>query len=746
MIFLRFFALLFFVLNFAIFSLSAVEGQPSSSMTGIRPVEAHLLAENESIQPGHSVWVAVRLKIADDWHAYWKNPGGIGFPTSIAWELPSGFATSDIHWPIPEKIVLPVGINYGYTKDLWLLTEIKIPEELPLGENITMKANIRWLVCSDTICLPGDESISLSLPVSLNSPQSNSTWSSEFVEARNKIPKKPDDLQVQLKDDTIELAFPFTENTDDVLAVYFCPELPDMIDETREVEWKKLADQCIVTLKPSDKSIEALKGTLVLQKKGHSLAFDIEAPIQDDGLLAFADFRELPKKSANLPSFIPAPVKSEFEGGFGLALVFAFLGGCLLNLMPCVLPVISLKIFSFVKMSGESRLLIFKHGLSFSLGVLVSFWLLASLLLILQAYGHSVGWGFQLQEPLFVAALAAVLLIFSMSFFGVFELGTLFASWAGQTQSNSRHHALLGSFFSGVLATAVATPCTGPFLGSAVGFAVTLSAPLALVIFTALGLGMAFPYLLLSAYPALIKFLPKPGAWMVTFKELMGFFMLGTALWLVWVFGAQTSLLAVFAMLAGFLSISFGCWVYGKWGNPMRSRSVRVIGIVVALIFCAVGGYAVVSAARFAPDPMESSEIASAVAVGGEVNKYSLRDWEPFSLARLHDLQAKNIPVLIDFTAKWCLICQTNHLILSLQEVSDKLEEMGVVKMQADWTKNDPVITEELKKFGRNGVPLYVLYGTNPAEAPFILPQVLTPDIVLDYLKKISDNQETVKE
>ena len=691
------------ILCFLSFSLYSLEPTLKGNM---RPVEARIIAEDDSIQPGRPFWVAVHLIIADDWHAYWKNPGGVGFPTSIIWELPSGFKTSDIQWPIPEKMKLPVGINYGYTKDLWLLTEITPPENLPIGQEISLKADIRWLVCSDTICLPGDHSLTIQIPVALSSPQPNTSWSDDFVDARENLPQQLDDLQVQKKENSVELAFHFKESTDDVTSVYFCPEAPDMIDEAKDIEWRKLDDQCIVTLKTADRA-EALRGTLVLQKEKGAVAWNIEAPVQDDGLLALSDFSSKPKPtSATTPDLaIPSAPPVTFEGGFALALVFAFIGGCLLNLMPCVLPVVSLKIFSFVKMAGESRWLIFKHGLSFALGVLMSFWLLAGILLGLQAYGHSVGWGFQLQEPLFVAILASVLLVFSMSFFGVFEMGGFFASWAGQKQSDSRHFQLLGSFFSGVLATAVATPCTGPFLGSAVGFAVTLSAPLALIIFTVLGLGMAFPYLMLSAYPSLIRFLPKPGAWMVTFKELMGFFMLGTALWLIWVFAAQTGLMATFIVLTGFLSISFGCWVYGKWGNPMRSRTVRWVGIAAALLFATIGGYAVITAAKLAPiDPIETSEIASADVVGGELNKYSIRDWEPFSPTRLAELLKKKIPVLIDFTAKWCLICQTNHLILSLQEVSDKLAEMGVVKMQADWTRNDPAITEELRKFGRNGV------------------------------------------
>lgn len=407
--------------------------------------------------------------------------------------------------------------------------------------------------------------------------------------------------------------------------------------------------------------------------------------------------------------------------GIGMALSLALLGGLILNLMPCVLPVISFKILSFVKMAGQSRSLTFKHGMAFSLGVLVSFWILAAFLLVLKAYGHSVGWGFQLQEPLFVALLAAVILVFGLSLFGVFEAGTFVTSLAGKAQGNqiAKEEMLAGSFLSGMLATAVATPCTGPFLGSAVGFATTVSAPAAMLIFTFLGIGMAFPYLLLSAYPNLMRFLPKPGDWMVTFKEIMGFVMVATVLWLVWVFSAQTNSLSVMLLLAGFFCLTIGCWVYGKWGCPTLSRMKRYFGVLLALACFAMGGAIIVNASKGQETTYEASH----------------SDWEAFSPKRLAELRQQGTPVFIDFTAKWCLICQANHMVLSSKSVDAKLKEKGVVKMKADWTKRDAVITKELEKHGRNGVPLYLLYGRT-AE-PVILPQVLTPDIVMEELNKL---------
>jgi thiol:disulfide interchange protein len=414
------------------------------------------------------------------------------------------------------------------------------------------------------------------------------------------------------------------------------------------------------------------------------------------------------------------------------ALLLAFLGGAILNLMPCVLPVISVKILQLVKMAGASRRAIIQHGLVFTLGVLVSFWLLAGILLSLQAYGRSVGWGFQLQEPIFVGSLAAVLLIFGLSLFGLFEFGTLFSSWAGQRESRTvrEQKGLSAAFFGGVLATAVATPCTGPFLGSAVGLAVTLPTFGALAIFTAIGLGMSLPYMLLTAFPPLMKWLPRPGPWMIRFKELMGFLMLGTVLWLVWVFGAQTSTLGVMALLTGFFIATVACWIYGSWGTLVHSARTRFLSLLSTALLLILSGYFIVGAAA-----QTSFSSISATTETADLDNA----WLPFSKKSLDTMRAEGKPVFIDFTAKWCLICQANHYVLELAQVREKFQEHGVVRFLADWTRSDPEITQELRKHGRSGVPLYVLYLPN-VEEPIILPQLLTPEIVLNHLTKIQES------
>jgi thiol:disulfide interchange protein len=295
-----------------------------------------------------------------------------------------------------------------------------------------------------------------------------------------------------------------------------------------------------------------------------------------------------------------------------------------------------------------------------------------------------------------------------------------------------KEEGLFGSFSSGILATVVATPCTGPMLGTVIGFAATLSPFASMLIFTVLGTGMAAPYLLLAFFPKLMRFLPKPGAWMDTFRELMGFMMLATVLWLLWVFSAQTESNGLILVIGGLFCLSLGCWIYGKWGSPVKDMLTRIIGIILALGCFVIGGYVITLASKVTAVERSEDQIAMADKPGKVTAQ-----WEKYSPERVKELQRQGVPVFIDFTAKWCLICQANHLAFSTSEVEAKFVELGVVKMKADWTRNDPIITEELRKQGRNGVPLYLLFDGDEAKAPQILPQVLTPAIMMEYLASI---------
>lgn len=723
------------------------------AIEGALPVKAELIQEEQTIQPGRSFWVALRFIIEDKWHVYWKNPGDAGLPLSVEWELPSGLKAGPLNWPFPEKFTFEDMVGFGYEKEVVLLTEMTPDHTLQPGSPIELNGRVNWLVCSDLTCQPGSVSVRLNLQVESTSPPLNEKVTRLFKETRAKLPASHVIVKTIRKEGIVQIQVPAAEavqDQDSLVNIEFFPEQQDMIDHSVDPTVslnQATSDKYVVNLKGSDQvgvKTANLKGVLVVRTKKEAnqqiQAFAVDSPIQENEGEDFLSFVELPRLPhsnfviGNMDKEVTS--SSSFEGGLPLALIFAFIGGMILNLMPCVLPVMSFKILSFVKMARQSRTLTLKHGMMFTLGVLISFWLLAGAMLALRGYGQAVGWGFQLQEPLFVVILASLLFIFSLSLFGVFELGLSVSSWAGQTevQAGSQSEGYTSSFLSGVLATAVATPCTGPFLGSAVGFAFTLPIFQALLIFTSLALGMCFPYLVLAAFPSFLRFMPKPGPWMETFKHLMGFGLLATVLWLMWVFSAQTNTLSLICLLAGFLCFSVGAWIYGKGSMPLVSKSKRLIAYAFVVVMAIAGIQAIIL-------PRQSWYQEEFVK-GEKQGSHQQDDWETFSPERVAELQQQGIPVLIDFTAKWCLICQANHLALSTEDVTSRLAELGVVKMKADWTKNDPVITKELSKFGRSSVPLYVLYGTEEGKEPTILPQVLTPDVIISHIESTIDSEQ----
>ena len=404
-------------------------------------------------------------------------------------------------------------------------------------------------------------------------------------------------------------------------------------------------------------------------------------------------------------AFAMAPKSIEGEFSLLWMLVFAFVGGLILNVMPCVLPVVSLKLMSMIRLATERKEALIKHGMAFAIGLLVAFWILAGVIITLKAYGTTLGWGFHFQQPLFVAILAMLFFVLALSLFGVFEVGTSLAALDA-----SSHKGLIGSMASGMLAAVVSTPCTGPFLGAVFGLVFILPAWQIIMVFTAIALGMACPYVAIGMTPAALKLLPKPGSWMVAFRHVMAFMLMATVVWLVWVFGAQTDNFAVFALLCGLLAVAVGAWAYGRWGMPVNAIKTRWAARAMVLLAFIVAIWVVDMALPGKYDNM----------------------WEPFDPERVVELQREDVPVFVNFTARWCLICQANGIIL--ESSRKKFEEYGVVMMKADWTSQDPIITRHLQMFGRNGVPLYVLYGRN---TQWVLPQLLTPDIITEYLEKL---------
>jgi len=410
-----------------------------------------------------------------------------------------------------------------------------------------------------------------------------------------------------------------------------------------------------------------------------------------------------------------------------VALLFSFLGGIILNLMPCVLPVLSIKIMGIISQAHDEHTKPWQHGWVFTLGVLVSFWVLAGALLILKAGGSQLGWGFQLQEPAFIIFLALFMFLFGLTMFGVFEMGTSLTTVEGKTGNRG---GFLGSFISGVTATIVATPCTAPFMGSALGFALTQPVWASMLVFTSLGLGMASPFILISSVPALMKYIPKPGRWMESLKQFMGFLLVATVIWLLWVLGIQVGSNALIIVLFALLISAIAAWIYGRWGNLAMPKKTRIIAIIIALII-------LVGANSWVFMNIDDFSISQKqVSVKGEG-----LDWQPFSQEEVDKLIASDKPVFIDFTAAWCLSCQLNEQVaFSSEEVQDKFQELGITAFKADWTKRDAAITKALAKFGRHSVPLYVLYDGKKNTEPVLLPEIINPDIVLDALEQINKN------
>lgn len=674
-------------------------------------IRVELIHQVKTIQPGTPFWVAVVVDMDSGWHSYWKNSGDTGAPINVTWDLPKDFSIDALQWPTPTRFETEELITYGYEDKVILLAKVTPPHQMR-GDTATLKANVRWVACSGEECRPGSAESSVELAIRPEQPEKHQEHSSVIQTALDKLPTIAHELSAIQVGDCIEIPLPSHLKPH---AAYFCPEENGLIDHTHPVKIVQNENGHAVRIKGNPSTV--LKGILVLKTPKATHALDVAIPAPTSNEIALAN--PLIDTSLNETSESSLPA-------FWIAFGLAFIGGMILNLMPCVLPVVSFKIMSFMKMAGQSRSATFKHGLAYTFGVLASFWLLAGALLILQAYGNSVGWGFQLQNPGFISVLVAIIFVFGLSLLGVFEMGTSLTSMAGKAQGSAKE-GLTSSMLSGVLATIVATPCTGPFLGSAVGIATTLPAPLALLVFSSLALGMAFPYLLLSAFPSLLRFMPKPGNWMITFKEITGFFMMATVIWLIWVFNSQTSSVALMIMLIALFLFAIGSWIFGKWGTPVKTKKVRWIGYASALCFFVLGGYALVEANTLQPMALE------------ETAQLSSESWEKFTPSRVEELRAEGIPVFVDFTAKWCITCQLNHTVLVSEEVEKQFNDRGVIRMKADWTSHDDVITAELRKFGRNSVPLYVYYPADPNAAPIILPQMLTASAVISTMNQTDE-------
>jgi thiol:disulfide interchange protein DsbD len=656
-------------------------------------VEAELVPAVTSVQPGHAFDVALRLAHDPHWHTYWIN-SGTGYPTSIKWTLPPGWQAGDIQWPVPHVLTDARGTitGNGYDGETYLLVTLTPPSDLPPGSSITLQAAVAWLMCKE-VCMPGEAALELTLPVDAAPPTSHPRWGAQLAAARGQLPHAADGWQLAAARDGRTVA----------LTVQ-----PPAGATFKPADFHFFADDGLIAYDQPQAIRTGGNGALVL-----TLPVDPAGPQNPTrlyGVLALAH-GDVPGIRVDLPFSTPSSASAlrpstAVAGGLPGTLVLALIGGLILNLMPCVFPVLGIKILGFVNQAGADRRKVTLHGLVFALGVLVSFWMLAGALLVLRAGGRELGWGFQLQEPGFVFVLAALLLVFALNLSGLFEVGLSVMGVGTQLQTKSGY---AGSFFTGVLATVVATPCSAPFLAPALGAALALSAAESLAVFTAIALGLAVPYLLLSAFPAAVKFLPRPGAWMETFKQLMAFPLYATVGFLVWVLAGQTPDTGLLKVLFGLVLVAMAAWAYGRWTQHGGTAARRRFGVALAVVLLAAGvtvGW---------PRPPDLT-------------------WEKWSPEAVAQLRAEGKTLYVDFTARWCATCQSNKaVVFSSQKVRDALRAHGVVLLKADWTSRDAQITEELAAFHRSAVPFDLIYAPGRAD-PILLPELLTPDIVLDAL------------
>jgi thiol:disulfide interchange protein DsbD len=673
---------------------------------GKQLVRPELLADTNAVVPGKPFTVGVLLRMAPGWHTYWKFSGDAGLPTELKWKLPPGWKVGDIQWPIPLKTIDPGDIEtYGYENEVLLMQEITPPSKLD-GSSARLSTEANWLVC-EKICIPGGATLQLDLPVASTSEPANTDV---FARYGHLLPQKlpaPNVARADWSRVGSDLRLKITSET---LAKYpgvdFFPVPEQEVIVGHPAVQSRNNNQIVfrIPLESAPKDLSSMAGLVVFAQQPNG---DDRAAWQITSAPPVSGFRSTPAH------------------GIFMFLLFGFLGGLILNLMPCVLPVISLKIFGFVQQAGQSRQKILRSGIAFAIGIFAWFIALAILLISLKGAGRDVTWGgFQFTNPYFVLALSVIVLVFALNLFGVFEV-SLPQSVTRGLLSTSERKDLLGSFFQGVFATVLATPCTAPFLGTALGFAFTQSAAIILAMFVAIAAGMSAPYLLLSAQPAWLRFLPKPGPWMLHVKQFMGFLLLATLLFLLYVVGAQRGLEGAIWASCFLLVISVACWMKGAFVVPTAPAVKRIV-VFVLMLLLVIG-----SGAYFIGDKFQSAKIAS-------TDSQIRGDWQPFTPERLQTELEQGRTVFVDFTAAWCLTCKFNEAsVLEAQDVRAAFQRHGIVKLKADWTNGDPVITKLLQQFGRPGVPLYVLYPAKNEE-PIVFPEVLTKGMILDKLETVA--------
>ncbi len=723
-------------------------------------VKARLISEAQSITPGQTFWVGLELTIRDGWHTYWRNPGDSGRATQLNWVLPDNFSAEPILWTTPERFEIAPLVNYGYAKHVLHMVRITAAKDSK-SQSQTLSAKSSWLVCSD-VCIPESVDLHITLPSSALTPSELTPGANAgvvdpataplFKAARSALPiPAPAPSTARLADNQfiVRLGSDWGATLAQIQALNFYPYDEGVIEYAAPQTLTRSGDSIELRTKAGFKSPKTGKiyGLLLATERSNNSTLNVPLEIAADftaspnaagGASAAVDSDAATRRfapsttsnsaastsrAANIPiitsSAAPTP-------GLLTLLVLAILGGLVLNLMPCVFPVLSIKAIGLVEQAKKHPAAVRTKGLIFAAGVISSMLGLAAILLTLRAGGEQIGWGFQLQSPLFVTLMVYLLLAVGLNLSGVFEIGGGLAGVGdGLTQGDSYR----ASFFTGVLTTLVATPCTAPFMAAAVGAALTQTHSVALLIFGSLGLGLALPYVLLSFAPWMRRALPKPGAWMDTLKQIFAFPMYASAAWLLWVLAQQSSI-GLAAALTGVILVAVAAWAYQKsksstGGSRIASLLATLVGLVLAIAL------PIKYAGAGASGASEGSDI-SGNAVSGARNGHSSDAWIPYDATRVSKLVATGKPVLINFTASWCLTCLVNERnAFADSAVQAVFHNKGITLIKGDWTSRDPAITQALTAFGRAGVPLYVVYNAKPGDnTPIVLPQLLTAGIV----------------
>jgi len=678
-------------------ALDAASAQAPGPVVTTPQVRAELVAHApEGVGAGKPVALGLLIRHQPHWHTYWKNPGDSGLPTTLEWQLPAGFEAGPIEWPTPSRLPLGPLMNYGYEGTLLLPVALTVPPDFA-ADTLDLRLRAEWLVCKD-VCIPESGEFALQLPARA----ATAAHAAAFAAARAAVPAPLPQAQGRARVDGTALAL----RVEGLPAAWqgrelsFFPETPGVIQNAAKpvAQWEGAAWVAQVPLDPQ-RAESPTQMPAVFTVPGEAAGVQLTLAVK--GAWPAVGGSAAPVAAVDAAA---APAAPAAPIGLALALAFAVVGGMLLNLMPCVFPVLSLKVLGFARHAGERRALL-AGGLAYTVGVVASFVALAGLLLALRAGGEQLGWGFQLQSPWVVAGLALLFTLIGLNLAGMFEFGSLLPDRVATLQLR---HPLLDSLLTGVLAVAVAAPCTAPFMGASLGLAVTLPTVQALAVFAALGFGMALPYLAASAWPAVARALPRPGPWMATFKGLMAFPMFATVVWLVWVLGQQVGIDGAAALLGTLVALAFLVWAIGGAGH---SRAVRAaLGTLGAVLL---------AAALVWTAPALRSELAAAPAAADAT-------WQAWSPERVARAQAEGQAVFVDFTAAWCVTCQFNkRTTLASDAVMADFAARRVLLLRADWTRRDAAITAELTRLGRSGVPVYALYAPGAA-TPRLLGEILS--------------------